>query len=132
MSKSADNFKVDPLDYLGHKYDAYLAKMYTLALSNPTEYLKLRETVKETVKRTAVTAIYTEYYSVLTEGKTSTGTSIYGSKQYAPHYPQQKVNDFCIGASETLNQILDDLCEIIIPDSMNKIMGDKIGVNKVL
>jgi hypothetical protein len=132
MSKTAENFKVDPLNYLGHNYDAYLAKMYTLALSKPTEYLQLRETVKEKVKRTAVTAIYSEYYSILTKGQTSSGTSIYGTVQYTPDYPQQEVNDFCIGAAQSLNKILDELCEIIIPDSMNKIMGDKIGVNKVL
>jgi hypothetical protein len=123
---------VDPLNYLGHSHDAYLAKMYTLALSKPTEYLHLRETVKEKVKRAAVTAIYSEYYSILTKGKLANGTSIYGSVQYEPNYPQQKVNDFCIGAADTLNAILDDLCEIVIPDKMNQIMGDKIGSNKVL
>ena len=128
----SSSFRVDPLNYLGEKYNAYLAKMYTLALSKPTEYLQLRENVKETVKRTAVTAIYSEYYSILTSGKTSNGTCIYGTTQYTPNYPEQEVNDFCIGAAKSLNEILDKLCDIIIPDNMNKIMGDKIGANKVL
>ena len=131
--KTVDNFKVDPSNYLGHNYDAYLAKMYTLALSKPTEYLKIRETVKERVKKAAVTSIYTEYYSILTNGKTSNNVSIYGPDyNFKPDYPQQEVNDFCLGAAKSLNEILNKLCDIIIPDNMNKIMGDKIGANKVL
>jgi hypothetical protein len=106
--------------------------MYTLALSRPTEYLALRETVREKVKRAAVETIYKEYYSILTKGELSGGKSIYGSVRYTPAYPQQKVNDFCLSAAASLNEILDDLCEKIIPDKMNEIMGDKIGKAKVL
>ena len=132
MSANQDNFKVDPNNYLGHQYESYLSKMYTLALSKPTEYLALRETVREKVKRAAVETIYKEYYSILTKGELANQTSIYGSVRYTPAYPQQKVNDFCLSAAASLNEILDDLCEIIIPDKMNEIMGDKIGKNKVL
>ena len=132
MAANQDNFKVDPNNYLGHQYESYLSKMYTLALSKPTEYLALRETVREKVKRAAVETIYKEYYSILTKGELVNQTSIYGSVRYTPAYPQQKVNDFCLSAAASLNEILDDLCEIIIPDKMNEIMGDKIGKAKVL
>jgi hypothetical protein len=132
MAANQDNFRVDPNNYLGHQYESYLSKMYTLALSRPTDYLALRETVREKVKRAAVETIYKEYYSILTQGKLASGASVYGSTQYTPAYPQQKVNDFCLSAAASLNEILDDLCEIIIPDKMNEIMGDKIGKAKVL
>jgi len=132
MAANQDNFKVDPNNYLGHQYESYLSKMYTLALSRPTEYLALRETVREKVKRAAVETIYKEYYSILTKGELVNQTSIYGSVRYTPAYPQQKVNDFCLSAAASLNEILDDLCEKIIPDKMNEIMGDKIGKAKVL
>ena len=72
--------------------------------------------------------------TVLTKGTISKGTVLFTGNAvgFEPKYPEQKVNDFCLSAAATLDEILNDLCNIIIPDKMNEIMGDKIGKNKVL
>jgi len=130
----SSSFKVDPNNFLGHNYQDFLSKMYALALSNPTEYFKLRRTIIDKVKRDSITLLYDQFYEVLTAGTISKGTILFTGKAkgFTPKYPEQKVNDFCLSAAATLDEILNDLCNIIIPDKMNEIMGDKIGATKVL
>lgn len=128
------SFKVDPNNFLGHNYEDFLSKMYALALSNPTAYFELRRSIIDKVKRASISKLYDQFYSVLTDGKLVEGQALFigAASGYVPKYPEQKVNDFCLSAAATLDEILNDLCNIIIPDKMNEIMGDKIGKNKVL
>jgi len=130
----SSSFKVDPNNFLGHNYQDFLSKMYALALSNPTAYFELRRSIIEKVKRASISNLYDQFYKVLTEGKLSDNTNLFigPANGYVPKYPEQKVNDFCLSAAATLDEILNDLCNIIIPDKMNEIMGDKIGATKVL
>ena len=131
----SSTFKVDPNNFLGHNHQDYLSKMYALALSNPTEYFELRRTIIEKVKRASITNLYDQFYEILTAGTILKGKTVLftgSAVGFEPKYPEQKVNDFCLSAAATLDEILNDLCNIIIPDKMNEIMGDKIGRNKVL
>jgi hypothetical protein len=126
------SFKVDPNNFLGHNYQDFLSQMYALALSKPNEYFELRRKIVEKVKREAIGNLYNNFYTVLTEGK-SGGVSLFinhGNLQ--PKYPEQEVNDFCLSAAATLDEILNDLVNKIVPDKVNEILGDKIGRNKVL
>ena len=126
------SFKVDPNNFLGHNYEDFLSQMYALALSKPNDYFELRRRIIEKVKRDAIGKLYDNFYSVLTEG-TSGGASLFATQgSIKPKYPEQKVNDFCLSAAATLDEILNDLVNIIIPDKVNEILGDKIGKNKVL
>ena len=73
----SSSFKVDPNNFLGHSYQDFLSKMYALALSNPTEYFKLRRTIIDKVRRDSITLLYDQFYEVLTKGTISKGTVLF-------------------------------------------------------
>ena len=126
-------FKVSPNNFLGHDYEDFLSKMYALALSKPNDYFLLRAEVVQKVKRAAVGKLYDTFFNALTEGNDERGNTLFpGLNSIKPKYPEQKVNDFCLSAAATLDEILNDLVNIIMPDKINEILGDKIGKNKVL
>ena len=124
----SSSFKVSVTNYLGHDHEDYLSKIYAFALSNPTQYFEMRAKVVKIVKRDAIGALYDTFYNVLTEGKSgTTDLFVISGTAQQPKYPEQKVNDFCLSASATLDEILNDLCDIVIPNKMNEIMGDKLN-----
>ena len=82
---STTNFKVNTSDVLGFDYEAYIADVRAMALSNPSEYFKLRKIVMEKVRRDAVGSIYETFYNVLTnqcQGKKRLPSFIWQKKNW--------------------------------------------------
>jgi hypothetical protein len=111
----ANNFKVDPASFLGLDYAEYKNNIYAKALSEPSEYFKLRKAVLKKVKTDAVTDLYTTFYNLLTDGTDKGGQAIEGLTDPPPHYPSQKVSEFALSAAKTLDDILNECIEIILP-----------------
>ena len=61
------NFKIDASDYRGIEHEEFRTNLLNLALTQPTEYNKLRMIVLKKVKKAAVDAQYTIYYYLLLE-----------------------------------------------------------------
>ena len=108
----AQNFQVDTNDYLGFQYEEYLNELMALAVSKPSDYYKIRAETLKLLKQVVVKQVYNTYYGLLTTGEIN-GQSPLGS--LVPHYPQQKASQFALGASKTINDILNSALDIILP-----------------
>ena len=124
------DFNIDPTDYLGHDNEVFKTKLMELALSEPKKYFEMRRDVLSAVKKQAVTSVYKTYYCLLTNGTTEKGTdSILNGKTsdtylgdrsqpdegFKPSVPKQKVNEFALKASKTLDAIAEEAIEMIMP-----------------
>ena len=63
--------------------------MYSLSLSNPSEYFKMREKISESLTEDIVTSLYNKIYLLLREGKIA-DKSVTGGLFVG--YPSNKVN----------------------------------------
>ena len=108
-----DRFAIDTSDFLGINYDSYKNDLYAMALSTPADYMKLRKETLSVVKNQCIKDIYTQFYNLLSKGEDLNGTQI-GSLP-APGYPAQMVSKFALKAARTLDSILEEAIEIILP-----------------
>ena len=134
------NFKLNTSDYLGIEHAAFRDDMLALALSKPSEYFLLRKQVLKAVKKKAVENIYNVYYELLTEGKDGSDShKLAGGARgevdpatvamFVPKYPKQKVNEFALGASETIDKIAEDAIEILLPRGYEDIAKERSSTN---
>ena len=109
----ADRFVIDTEDFLGLKYEQYKNELYSLALSTPADYMKLRKETLAVVKNQSIKDIYTQFYNLLSKGEDINGAQI--STLPPPSYPAQMVSKFALKAARTLDTILEEAIEIILP-----------------
>ena len=109
----ADRFVIDTEDFLGLKYEAFRNELYALALSTPADYMKLRKEVLATVKNQSIKDIYTQFYNLLSKGEDINGAQI--STLPPPGYPAQLVSKFALKCARTLDSILEEAIEIVLP-----------------
>ena len=122
--------KRNPQDILGLQFSQYKQKVYSLSITNPTEYFATREKMEEILKRVLVTNMYDVIYNLLRYGiindnGTETEVCIGKSK---PNYPSNLVNDEAIKISATLNTIIDDIIDIIHPSDYEALALDKMRI----
>ena len=121
------NFRIDSSNILGFDYEAYIADVRALALSNPAEYFKLRKIVMEKVRRDAVGSIYTTFFNVLTAGTDVNDDAISGF-DYKPCYPSDKVSLFAQKAAKHMTQFCNECVDIILPDNFEKLAERKLNI----
>jgi hypothetical protein len=110
-----ERYKVDTDNYLSYDYDEYRNSLYALALTKPSEYFKLRASIMKAVKTKAVGNIYENFYNVLSKGIVNNNQMLEEVRVGGPAYPQQLVNKIALKAAKTLDIILNDVIEIILP-----------------
>jgi len=138
------NFKLNPADYLGIEHESFKTNMLQLALTKPTQYFELRKAVLENVKRAAVQKQYAVYYWLLTCGNAAadndddSGESVVDTpnqhekvdqitvSMFHPNVPKQKVNEFALKASKTIDAIAEEAIEMILPMDYKKISDDRV------
>ena len=126
---SADNFKVDVNNYLGNQYNTFKTELYRTALVNPETYFKIRKNLLEKVSYGAIGKLYDTFFQALSNGVDSDGRPLFviDGKNIPPSYPNQKINQFCLDASVTLNEIIGELVEILMPIDFNTLMNKKLA-----
>jgi hypothetical protein len=128
---SAENsYRVSPLNYLGVENSDFRSKLYEIAISQPSNYFKLINLVKQRVKNDAIKSLYTSLFNVLSDGKDVTGQIQLlqvGSESLKPSLPQQQINTFCLSAVKTLEEIVDEAIDLILPIDINRIMSSKLS-----
>ena len=111
-----DRFRINTDDYLSFNYEAYRNNLYALALTKPSEYFELRSKVLQGVKQRAVGNIYNTFYDVLSKGEIGEDSSLLGRiRDGGPSYPQQEVTKISLKAARTMDDILNEVIEIILP-----------------
>ena len=113
-----DKFFVDPSNFQGHQYSQYKNYLMSVALTTPSEYYKLQTDVIEQLNVKIAKLIYKQLFLLLTKGILPDGTSMtIGTKPLNPAFPSQAVADFCIDAANTIDKIIRDATEVILPAS---------------
>ena len=122
--------KRNPQDILGLQFSQYKQKVYSLSVTNPTEYFTTREKMEEILKRVLVTNMYDVIYNLLRYGiinDNGTETKVCVSSA-SPFYPSNMVNDEATKISATLNSIIDDIIDIIHPSDYEALALDKMRI----
>lgn len=137
MANVNDNqsFRVDPNVYLGHKYNSYKDKLFAFSVAQPSNYLKLREQITTALKTDLIDVVYKLVFNALTQGTIVTngntqflvsGNGLDGS--LAPNFPPQKVGEIALSASATFDKLMDEVVELIIPISFNKVVEKSLDL----
>ena len=113
-----DKFFVDPSNFQGHQYSQYKNYLMSVALTTPSEYYKLQTDVIEQLNVKIAKLIYKQLFLLLTKGQLPDGTPMkIGTKDLNPAFPSQAAADFCIDAANTIDKIIRDATEVILPAS---------------
>ena len=135
------NFKIDPSDYRGIEHEEFRTNLLNLALTQPTEYNKLRMHVLRKVKKAAVDSQYAIYYYLLTEGhgvaadgKSKSANNICADtpavaahqELFVPRVPKHIVNEFALKASATIDKIAEEAINMIMPDDWKTIADQRL------
>ena len=125
----ADNFKVDVNNYLGNQYNTFKTELYRIALTQPETYFKIRKNLLEKVSYGAIGKLYDTFFQALSNGLDSDGRPLFviDGRNVPPSYPNQKINQFSLDASVTLNEIIEELVEILMPIDFNTLMNKKLA-----
>jgi hypothetical protein len=111
----AENFKIETDDYLSYNYDEYRNSLYALALTKPSDYFALRSLVLAAVKKKAVANVYETFFNVLSKGIVDNNAMLETVRTGGPAYPKQLVTKIALKAARTLDIILNEVIEIILP-----------------
>lgn len=122
-----NRFAVTPSNYLGFEYEEYKNDLYSLALSKPSEYFKLRKAVVKSVKTDAVGDIYDTFTKILSEGKSNNGADIIieNGNTHRPKFPAQEISKIALKAARTLDDILEDVIDIILPSDFKQLANQR-------
>ena len=125
----SDNFKVDVNNYLGNQYNTFKTELYRVALTQPELYFKLRKNLLEKVSYGAIGKLYDTFIQALSNGIDADGRPLFviDGKNIPPSYPNQKINQFSLDASVTLNEIIEELVEILMPIDFNQLMNKRLA-----
>jgi hypothetical protein len=129
----ASPFELDPNNFLGNDHNAYLSKLTAYCLKNPTDYVTLRQNVRNTVKSEQIRLLYKNFFSLLRSGSFSTNggapASLLSAVGAQPKVPEQEINRFVLSVVDRFNVILDELIDIILPDKINDVLGSSLAKN---
>jgi hypothetical protein len=109
---------VNTSDFLGFKHQTYLSNLYNYAITNPTSYNLMRTTALEKIKFESIGSIYDNFFSILSKGMTADQTQVIfiNNTPTLPSYPAQKVSELSLKAAQTLETLLNEVCDIVLPD----------------
>ena len=113
-----DKFFVDPSNFQGHQYSQYKNILMSKAMTVPSEYYDLQTRVIDQLNVKIAKTIYKQLFLLLTKGKLPDGSQLkIGASVLNPAFPSQTAADFCIDASNTIDKIISDAVEVILPAS---------------
>ena len=113
-----DKFFVDPSNFQGHQYSQYKNILMSKAMTTPSEYYDLQTNVIEQLNVQIAKTIYKQLFLLLTKGYLPDGSQLsIGGTALNPAFPSQSAADFCIDAANTIDKIIRDATEVILPAS---------------
>ena len=122
--------KVEVSNFLGHDYAKFKNEMYKIGISTPSVYFDMRQRVYDKVKTKIITNMYENFWSIMLAGKDSDDDPVISltdkGEPIAPCVPKQIVNNFAVSASETMEEILMEMLEYLLPVDINSIMTKKL------
>ncbi len=128
MANTDMNFKIDVSNYFGLDHQKYLDALQSYAITKPSEYMTMRSDIIDVVKKENMKMMYNLFYNLLTDGTSTTrkmgggyahildGTpSAAQIKLFKPDMSKQQVSSIALGAVKTMNKLIDDVMDDLIP-----------------
>ena len=113
-----DKFFVDPSNFQGHRYSQYKNILMSKAMTTPSEYYDLQSRVIDQLNVQIAKTIYKPLFLLLTKGILPDKSQLkIGNQNLNPAFPSQTAADFCIDAANTIDKIISDAVEVILPAS---------------
>ncbi len=120
------NFKVDVSNYFGVDHERYLDNLQAFAITKPSEYMKMRSVIIDRVKKDNMKLMYNLFYNLLTEGKGTQINALTGTYRhilagdpnealFKPDMSKQQVSEIALGAVKTMNGLIDNIMDDLIP-----------------
>ena len=129
---SSDKSDIEVLNYLGVKHNNYRSNMYAFALQDSGAYYKLRGEVESYAVNYAMESLYGTLFNLMSSGTKTDGVTkiVEGAKAqkvFVPCLPKHIIEEFCLSASKTLQDICADAVRKLLPDNYNTIMNKKFA-----
>ncbi len=128
------NFKINVSNYFGVDHEKYLDELQAYAITNPSSYMQMRAAIIDKVKKSNMEMIYNLFYNLLTTGNDQTGGAHIlaltpgpgGAWEaiFRPNMSIQDVSEKALSAVKTMNKIIDDVMNDLIPNNFLKITHD--------
>ena len=88
------------------------------AMTTPSEYYDLQSRVIDQLNVQIAKTIYKQLFLLLTKGILPDKSQLkIGGQNLNPAFPSQTAADFCIDAANTIDKIISDAVEVILPAS---------------
>ena len=108
--------------------------MYSLALSNGRGYYKLRSVLLQELEGNLALLLYRTIYNILALGQNAEGNPIQTKSEAgdpsiklgAPNFPMPKINQISMSCVSDLQNSLEQIIEILMPEQFEKIASSKM------
>jgi hypothetical protein len=116
---------------LGHDYEDYCANMYAVALSDPGTYYKMKALVKKKISREVVKTLHDTITGALTTDLLFANSNIAPTAfplvaQAKVSYPYEKSRKLALDISSSLDEYLNEVVAIIMPDDFDDVASKRI------
>jgi hypothetical protein len=118
------DFKINVSNYFGVDHERYLDNLQAYAITKPSQYMKMRSVIIDKVKKENMETMYKLFYNLLTTGTENDGrTSLVNVRGadaewiplFVPNMSKQQVSEIALGAVKTMNGLIDNVMEDLIP-----------------
>jgi hypothetical protein len=118
------DFKINVSNYFGVDHERYLDNLQAYAITKPSQYMKMRSVIIDKVKKENMETMYKLFYNLLTSGTENDGrTSLVNVRGgdadwiplFVPNMSKQQVSEIALGAVKTMNGLIDNVMEDLIP-----------------
>jgi hypothetical protein len=123
--------RINPRNYLGNEHNKYKSQLYAYALAHPDLYFETKLTIEEAVKDKVLESMYNTLFYILSvgkNGKNGDDVVVFNGKLFSPNLPNQKINETCLTIANSMNEMLDEVLEKILPNKFEDIMKSKFSV----
>ena len=122
MSLDADNLKFEqlkdkmdsPIDYLGIHYESYCNSIYSLSLSQPTEYYAMRNLLLKDLNTELLENTHATVFNILRYGQLKADGVNYTNK-LKPNYPAELCNQISMSIAESYQVEVKKIIQILLP-----------------
>jgi hypothetical protein len=127
--------KVAVNNYLGVRNQEYVQRLYEISLLRPSDYTKTKIRLLGALKNTFNKQIFDTFYNLMLYGKDANNVQLInfsGVGALEPQLPLHQVEDFALSVVKTMNNMIDDCVELIMPKDYDNIVNRKMAQVGVL
>lgn len=124
-----DRNRLNAANALGTQHSSYKSAIFALALAKPQDYFAMRDKTVTMLKDRYLNQIQKDLYDLLTIGKVGGVAAISNAGvNFTPNMPLQMVNQYCMDAAASIDEILGDAIKKILPVDIDEVMQKRLGV----